>query len=303
MPIPSKIIDIIGVPSDLGANIEGALMGPATLRTAGLHKKLQATGWQTNDTGDIYIPNRFNLHKDKLANKHLKAIQQIATDLKAQVLSSFHYGNTPLILGGDHSISIGSLSALAEFHQNKKIGLIWVDTHADINTPTSSPSGNIHGMPISILLKNGFKELTDLFPTKSIDAKNIVLIGLRDVDAIEKTLLKTSGVHFYTMRDIDERGIQQILAEINTTIFNSLEGIHVSFDLDVMDPLQVPGVSTPVPGGLTLREAHLLLELLHENNTILSADFVELNPFNDIQGQSAKMATELICSLFGKAII
>ena len=298
-----KIIDIIGVPSDLGANMEGASMGPAALRTAGIHQKLQNIGFQTNDTGDIYIPNRHNLSKDKQANKHLSVIHQISKDIKAQVLSSFHCGNTPLILGGDHSISIGSLSAVCDFHQHKNIGLIWIDTHADINTPESSPSGNIHGMPISILLKNGFTELTNLFPPNSIPAKNIVLIGLRDVDAIEKTLLKTSGVHFYTMRDIDERGIQQILSEINNTIFKELDGIHVSFDLDVMDPLQVPGVSTPVPGGLTLREAHLLLELLHENNTILSADFVELNPFNDIQGQSAKMATELICSLFGKAII
>ncbi|MBC7389682.1 MAG: arginase family protein, partial [Opitutaceae bacterium] len=176
--------------------------------------------------------------------------------------------------------------------------------HPDFNTPETSHSGNIHGMPLSLLFGKGYANLLELFNNqKNLLPENTVLIGLRDIDAEEKKLLKQSAVTFYTMRDVDEKGIRKIMKEVFKTNFKTIEGLHLSFDLDVMNPAVMPGVSTPIQGGLTLREAHLILEMLYENQNIIAADFVELNPFNDIQGQSAIAASELICSLFGKTII
>jgi arginase len=299
-----KIIDIIGVPSDFGANIEGALMGPAALRTAGLHEKLQSIGRKTQESGDIPVPNRYNLPTEKVENNYVSIVQEICQDLKTASLKALAAQNIPLVLGGDHSIVIGSLAATCTFYKKDRIGLLWVDTHADINTPQSSHTGNIHGMPISVLLGKGHAELTQLFDKQTtIQPENIVLLGLRDIDSEEKGILKKSGITFYTMRDIDEKGIRKIVKEICKHQFKDIEGLHLSFDIDVMNPPQIPGVSTPVPGGLTLREAHLLLEMLYETQNIIAADFVELNPFKDIQGQSAAMAVDLICSLFGKRII
>ena len=299
-----KIIDIIGVPSDFGANVSGALMGPAALRIAGIHQKLHEINRETLDRGDVPVPDRYNISKENSDKHYLPVIQAICGELKTVSLAAHHSGHLPLVLGGDHSIAIGSLAATCEYYKSKSIGLIWIDTHADINTPESSPSGNIHGMPVSILLGKGFAELLQLFyRQKTILPENIVLLGLRDIDSAEKQILKKSGVTYYTMRDIDEKGIQKIVKEICKHNFKNIEGLHVSFDLDVMNPPQLPGVSTPVPGGLTVREAHLLLEMLCETQNIVAADFVELNPFKDVQGQSAIMATELICSLFGKTII
>jgi len=299
-----KIIDILGVPSDFGANVSGALMGPAALRTAGLHEKLRSMGRETLDRGDVEVPNRYGLTIDQAERNYLGLICYVCEHLKAASLRSHASEHLPLVLGGDHSISIGSLAASCEFYQKKKIGLLWVDTHADINTPETSLTGNIHGMPVSVLLGEGYPELLELFPQiKAIQPEHIVFIGLRDIDAEEKKILKKSGVTYYTMRDVDEKGIVKIVKEINKHAFKDIEGLHLSFDLDVMNPPLIPGVSTPVAGGLTLREAHLLLEMMHETQRIVSADFVELNPFKDVQGQSAIMAVDLICSLFGKTII
>lgn len=299
-----KIIDIIGVPSDFGANVPGALMGPAALRTAGLHQQLQGIGRETLDKGDVLVPNRYNVPLELCENHYLSVIRAICEELKTISLSAFNSHHIPLVLGGDHSIVMGSLAATCEHYKSKQIGLLWVDTHADINTPKSTHTGNIHGMPMSVVLGRGYPELLQLFHKQTtIQPENIVLIGLRDIDPEEKSILKKSGVTYYTMRDIDEKGIQKIVKEICKHNFKHIDGLHVSFDLDVINPPQMPGVSTPVPGGLTLREAHLLLEMLHEMQHVVAADFVELNPFKDIQGQSATMAVDLICSLFGKTII
>jgi len=299
-----KIIDIIGVPSDFGANVAGALMGPAALRTAGLHEKLKSIGRETHESGDIEVPNRYNLPAEKSENHYLPVIRTICQELKMASLVAHAAHHIPLVLGGDHSIAIGSLAATCEYYKKQRIGLLWVDTHADINTPESTHAGNIHGMPMSVLLGKGYAELTQLFDKQTIiQPENIVLLGLRDIDAEEKSILKKSGITYYTMRDIDEKGIRKIVKEICKHQFKDIDGLHLSFDMDVMNPPQIPGVSTPVPGGLTIREAHLMLEMLYETQNIIAADFVELNPFKDIQGQSAIMATDLICSLFGKRII
>lgn len=299
-----KIIDIIGVPSDFGANIEGALMGPAAMRTAGIHEKLQSIGRQTHESGDTLVPNRYSLPPEQNDKKYLHVVHDICQALKTTSLAAHTSHHIPLVLGGDHSIAIGSLAATCTFYKKQRIGLLWVDTHADINTPQSTHTGNIHGMPISVLLGNGYTELTQLFDKQTtIQPENMVLLGLRDIDPEEKSILKKSGITYYTMRDIDEKGIRKIVKEICKHQFKDIDGLHLSFDLDVMNPPQIPGVSTPIPGGLTIREAHLLLEMLYETQNIIAADFVELNPFKDIQGQSATMATDLICSLFGKTII
>lgn len=304
MKSDAKIIDILGVPSDFGANVFGALMGPEALRTAGLHEKLRGIGRHTLDKGNVQVPNRYGLTADQTEHKYLSVIRYVCQHLKTLALRSHREEHLPLVLGGDHSIAMGSLAATCEAYPTKKIGLLWVDTHADINTPESSLTGNIHGMPVSVLLGQGFPELVELFPAqKAIQPENIVFIGLRDIDAEEKGILKKSGVSYYTMRDVDEKGIVKIVKEINKHAFKDIDGLHISFDLDVMNPPQIPGVSTPVAGGLTIREAHLLLEMMYESQTLVSADFVELNPFKDIQGQSAIMGTDLICSLFGKTII
>jgi len=299
-----KIINIIGVPSDFGANTNGALMGPDAIRTAGLNQRLKEIGVIAQDWGNIPVPIKYAVKDEHSKASYLPIVRQINHELKKLIVFALEKGSIPLCLGGDHSISIGSLAGVIEHHKNKNIGLIWIDTHADLNTPESSKTKNIHGMPVSVLFGKGYPELTELMNHQdTIKEENVAIIGLRDIDAMEKEFLKDSNMNYYTMRDIDERGIQTIMKEVQTKIIDKVDGIHVSFDLDVMDPLQVPGVSTPVPGGLSLREAHLILEMIHESSNVISADFVELNPFNDEKGSSAKMAVELIASLFGKKII
>lgn len=299
-----KNINIIGVPSDFGANTAGSCMGPDALRTAGINYCLKNDNTSIEDWGNIQVPIKYALDTSKKTASYLPVIQDICIKLKELVAYSFEKGNIPLCLGGDHSISIGSLAGLVKANRSKNIGLIWIDTHADLNTPQSSTTQNIHGMPISVLFNKGYPELTNIIGNqKTIKEENVAIIGLRDVDPIEREFLQKSKINYFTMRDLDERGIQSIMKEVNKSIVSKVDGLHVSFDLDAMDPLQIPGVSTPVAGGLSLREAHLLLEILHETNKVISADFVELNPFNDERGQSAKMAVELISSLFGKRII
>ena len=293
-----KKISIIGVPSDLGANTAGCRLGPDALRISGVHRMLHQLGYDTTDLGNIKVPERH--YGQNGTSNYLNEITTINKALYTHCLNSLNKNELPLTLGGDHSLAIGSVAASAEKHPN--LGLIWIDTHADLNTPSTSRTQNIHGMPVSTLLHDGFPELVYLVTSK-ISPKNIVMIGLRDIDKEEKLLLKQSEIKYYTMRDIDEMGIQGVFKQIQHLLIDKVDALHVSFDLDVMDPLTIPGVSTPVHGGLSLREAHLLLELLHETDKIKSADFVELNPMNDIKGSSAQHAISLIGSLFGSSII
>lgn len=298
MFIKNKKISVLGVASDLGANIAGARLGPDAIRVAGLHRVLRGLGYLTEDAGNLTVPLR--LFGTDGATNYLREITALNQSIIKSCSKSLENGVIPLTLGGDHSIAIGTVAAAANHYNN--LGLIWIDTHADLNNPHSSPSKNIHGMPVSTLLHNGYPSLVELVKSP-LKPENIALIGLRDIDKEERVILANSNIHYYTMRDTDEIGIQGVFKQIKHQVIDKVEHLHVSFDLDVMDPLQVPGVSTPIDGGLTAREAHLLLELLFETQKMVSCDFVELNPMNDIQGKSAQMAVNLIGSLFGTTII
>lgn len=293
-----KKISVLGVASDLGANVAGARLGADAMRIAGLHRVLRGLNYTTEDLGNLTVPLR--LYGTDGATNYLKEITELNKSIYASCSNSFENDTIPLTLGGDHSISIGTVAAAAHHYEN--LGLIWIDTHADLNNPDSSPSKNIHGMPVSTLLHKGYPSLVEIV-NQPLQPENIAIIGLRDIDKEERIILADSNIHYYTMRDIDEIGIQGVFKQVRNKLIDQVNHLHVSFDLDVMDPLQVPGVSTPIDGGLTAREAHLLLELLHETKKLVSCDFVELNPMHDLQGKSAKMAVNLIGSLFGSTII
>ena len=302
----ANLLEVIGVPMDLGANTRGANMGPAAIRVAGLHQRIKNIGYQVRDHGDLEVPVRETLNALQEQNKNLSVIENICNNLAKKTYDSLKNSHTPLILGGDHSLSIGSVSGISRFCQeeNKELGLIWFDAHADMNTPQSSPSGNIHGMPLSTLLADGYPQLTHVaFKGSKVKASRSCLIGIRSVDELEKEYCKKSSIHYFTMRDIDERGIKDIMAEAIKITSEGTRGIHLSFDLDVLDPQYAPGVSTPVSGGLSDREAHLALELLADSKKLLSMDMVELNPINDIEQKTAILACELIQSALGKSIL
>lgn len=300
-----KKIEIIGVPTDFGANIRGTNMGPAAIRIAGLKERLEHLDKQVIDAGDIDVPTRESLSEEEREKNFLPIVTKICLQLKEQVSSSLNNNYTPLILGGDHSLAIGSIAGSSNYFSglNKNIGVLWIDTHADFNTVASSPTKNIHGMPLSIITGQGYSKLTELMNENFIDPTNIVILGLRSIDGKEKDLLRNSGITYFTMRDIDELGIHQIMKKAITILNKNTAAIHVSFDLDVLDPIYVPGVSTPVSGGLSLRETHLILELLAESNKMCALDIVELNPYTDQAHQSAVVAVELIQSAFGKSIV
>ena len=302
----SKHIDIIGVPSDLGANMRGSNMGPAALRIAGLKKKIEDQGYSVRDIGDIMVPIRDALPKQIQDNKFLEPLVDICNDLSEATYDSLKSGNQPLVVGGDHSIAIGTISGISKFYKEKgeDIGVVWVDAHADINTPTSSPSGNIHGMPLATLMGDGHKSLCNVGGSGiKVKPENVALIGIRTIDEDEKRVLKASGVNYYSMRDVDERGMAKVMTDAIEKISQNTASIHVSFDIDGIDPRHAPGVSTPVSGGLTFREAHLLLEMVYETNKLGSLEFVELNPYTDVGAQSAHLTVDLILSALGKSIV
>ena len=301
-----KKIEIIGVPSDFGANKRGTCMGPAAIRIAGLKEKIEQLGYEVNDKGDVFVPIRETLTSKDYEHEFLLPIQELNQQLSEYTYESMKNDHLPIVIGGDHSLALGSISGVSRFYheKNQKIGVIWIDAHADINTPQTSPTQNIHGMPLAVLLGKGYSELTTIqgnFP--KIIPNNVVIIGLRSIDGNEKQVLRNSGVHYFTMRDIDEQGIHQIMKKSIEYASYQTAGIHLSFDIDSIDPLHAPGVSTPVYGGLSLRESHLILEMIAESQKLMSMDLVELNPLVDIGGQSANLAIELIQSVLGKSIV
>lgn len=300
----SRTLEIIGVPSDLGANIRGANMGPASIRIAQLKTKVEQQGYSVIDLGDMHVPIRESLPLQVHEAKYLSPIKVLCENLADATEAILNRQHIPLILGGDHSVAIGSISGvLRHFHKkNETIGLIWIDAHADVNTPATSPSGNIHGMPLAVLIGLGHSELTEISQAK-LQAKNCVLIGIRNIDDEEKRILRESGIKYFSMRDIDEKGMFTVMREAIAHASDGTAGIHVSFDIDGIDPRYAPGVSTPVSGGLTLREAHLCLEMLSETQKIVSLDFVELNPFMDVGAQSANLIVDLLLSALGKSIV
>jgi arginase len=299
-------IEIIGVPSDLGANIRGANLGPAALRIANLHQKIEVLGFRVFDTGDILVPVRETISPAETQKKYLAVIADICEQVHDKAYDAMVNRRIPVTLGGDHSISIGSISGVSSYlaSKNQALGLIWFDAHADINTPETSPSGNIHGMPLAAVIGHGHPELVKFSPNgRSVAPKNIALIGIRSIDANERRLCKESGIRYFTMREIDERGMPAVVKDAIAFASEGTDGIHVSFDLDAVDPLWAPGVSTPVTGGLNYREAHLALEMIADTNRLVAMDFMELNPMTDHVHKSSEFMVELIQSALGKAII
>jgi arginase len=304
---PARRIQVLGVPLDMGASRRGVDMGPSAMRVAGLEARLESLGHQVTDGGNIRVEVAETRASGDKSARYLAEIAETCARTAEAVVKTLEDGMTPLVLGGDHSLAAGSVSGVAEFYrrQGQKIGLIWIDAHSDINTPETSPSGNVHGMPLAALLGLGPKELGDIFDySPKVAAANAVLIGVRDIDAAERENIRRAGVAgVYTMRDIDERGMRAVMEEALKTVRRGTAGYHVSLDMDWIDPEDAPGVGTPVRGGATYREAHLAMEILADDGHLLSFEIVEVNPVIDEHNRTADLAVELACSAFGKKIL
>lgn len=291
---------IVGVPMDLGQARRGVDMGPSALRYANLDGRLRGLGCTVRDCGNVEIPVRDELPEEG-GLAFLPAVVQAGQAVCEVGRNAIRSGSIPIYLGGDHSIALGTVAAAIS--QAPDTGVIWIDAHGDFNTPDSSPSGNIHGMPLAALTGRGRKEILEIGgPDRKLAEDNALLLGVRSLDAGERDLLRASDVHVVTMRDIDERGIGKI-AHQSLESLQHCSSLHVSLDMDVLDPNAAPGVGTPVPGGLTYREAHLLMEILAASGKIRSIDVVEINPILDTRNQTALIAVELIASLLGQSII
>jgi len=308
MNLIRRPIRILGVPMDLGASRRGTDMGPSALRNAGLGPALRELGYEVAREEDVFVPGMETRDGagDDESRRFKKEILHVCTRLAARVEKMLDEGGLPLVLGGDHSIGMGTVTGVASHfrkHQ-QEIGLIWFDAHADMNTPESSPTGNIHGMPLSHLLGLGDPELAGLggFVGK-VRPERVALVGIRDVDAGEREIIKRTGVRTWTMRDIDEKGMARVAREVLDTVCDGTAGFHLSFDVDGLDPEVVAGVGTPVPGGVSFREAHLFLEVLADSSKMTSMEVVELNPLLDERNAGAINMKFLICSAFGKSIL
>jgi arginase len=299
-------ISIVGVPMDLGADRRGVDMGPSALRYADLNEKLEALGYEVKDLGDldVIIPEMRHFGDPKA--KYLREIADACTHLANLVLEIRHEGRTPLVLGGDHSIAVGTVSGVAESfrREGQKIGLIWFDAHADFNTPEISPSGNVHGMPMASIMGYGPTELTHIFGfSPKILPEHAVQIGIREVDREERELVKKSGVRVFTMKEIDRRGIGTVMDEALSIVTKGTSGFAVTLDADFLDPIESPGVATPVRGGADYREAHLAMEMISDTKKMVSFEITEINPILDVQNKTAHFGMELILSAFGKQIL
>jgi len=304
----NRKLGIIGVPLDLGGNHRGVDMGPYAVRHAGLMQRLRKAGFEVRDFGNIEVPVRGELERGNRNARYLKEITRASVTLCERVKSMLEAGYTPITVGGDHSVALGSVAGVAAYrreHDLGPMGLMWVDAHGDLNTPESSPSGNIHGMPAAVALGEGPEELVNLgFEGAKVEMKNLVQIGLRDLDPFETSLLSRGIINYYAMSEIDAYGVHDVtMAGLEKATGNFTHPIHLSFDLDVLDPREAPGVGTPVEGGLTYREAHLLAELLASarlqdgSPVVASLDLVEVNPILDHRNRTADMAVSLAISI------
>lgn len=291
---------------DLGSGRRGVDMGPSAIRIAGLDNRLVELGHKVIDEGDIVIKNMEELKVGHERARYLTEISRAAGVLARKVERITRLGHFPLVLGGDHSIAVGTVSGIAAFAHplGKKVGLIWIDAHGDINTPETSPSGNIHGMPLAALLGFGASELTGVAgPAPKIDPAHVALVGIRSLDTGEKKRLKETGVQVHTMSDIDRHGADRVMEKALARVTQGTDLVHVSFDLDAVDPTVTPGVGTPVKGGLDYREAHLIMEVIADAKVMTSLEMVEVNPILDQGNASAAFAVELVQSAFGKKIL
>ncbi|MCA0374327.1 MAG: arginase [Gemmatimonadetes bacterium] len=318
-----RAVRLIGVPMDLGASRRGVDMGPSAVRLAGLVARLRALGLTVVDDGNVTVPDRGALGDDP--DERLQAITAVCAVLAQRTAAAVTRGEIPLVLGGDHSLAMGSVAGTAAalhattpaagLHTSgphggvgARVGLLWLDAHADINTPESSLSGNVHGMPMAHLLGYGDARLSQLassagalFPT--ILPQHAVYVGLRDLDDAEKHIVRELGIRAFTMRDIDERGLRAVMDDAMTIASTGTAGVHVSCDLDWIDPREAPGVGTPVRGGATLREAHLAMEIIHDSGALRAMDLVEVNPILDHRNTTAELAADLVASAFGRRIL
>jgi arginase len=303
---PLRPVHIIGVSLDLGGNRRGVDMGPSAFRIAGLGERLTALGVPVVDAGDLVAPIPEIKSVGDPRKKYIREIARVCERLYKTSLAALEKGALPLVLGGDHSLASGSVAATAEFlrRDEKPLGLIWVDAHGDMNTPESSSSGNVHGMPLASLLGPEPAELSRIggFSPKVLP-EHTVLIGIRNLDEREKEIVRASRAHVFTMKDIDRVGIAAIVEQAIAIAGKNTGGLHVSFDLDVCDPAIAPGVGTPVKGGLDYREAHMVMEMVADSGRLVGLDLVEVNPILDVQNQTAMLATELALSAMGMRII
>ncbi len=299
-------ISIVGVPMDLGADRRGVDMGPSALRYANLNEKLKELGHQVADLGDLDVIIPETRHFGDPRAKYLREIVDACGRLANLVLDIREAGRTPLVLGGDHSIAVGTVAGMSESfrRQGKKIGLIWFDAHADFNTPEISPSGNVHGMPMAAIMGYGAKELTHIFGfSPKVQPEYAVMVGIREVDRDERELVKKSGVRVFTMKDIDRRGIGAVMDDALSIVTNGTDGFAATLDADFLDPYESPGVATPVRGGADYREAHLAMEMLADTKKMVSFEITEINPILDEHNKTAHFGMELILSAFGKQIL
>ena len=297
---------MIGVPLDLGAGRRGVDMGPSAVRIAGVRERLDRLGYRVIDTGDVPVPIPESTDPGDPRAHYLPQIAQVATELADRVSTAMRAGAIPLVLGGDHSLSIGSIAGAARWarESDTDLGLLWFDAHADMNTPESTPSGNIHGMPLAASLGYGDPALTEIagFSPK-VRWDKTVLIGARDVDRGERALIREAGIRTFTMREIDEDGIVPVLEEALAIVTEGTAGFLVSLDMDFVDPNFAPGVGTAVKGGVDYREGHLALEIVSDTDGMLGMDLVETNPILDEHNRTGRLGMELILSAFGKTIL
>ncbi|MGA2436106.1 MAG: arginase [Bryobacteraceae bacterium] len=302
----NKRIAVIGAPLDLGAGRRGVDMGVSAVRFANLGQRLMELGCQVADLGNVHVEQPERAPAGPGNARYLPQIAHTCARLAEAVESAVRQRRMPVVIGGDHSIAIGTVGGVANHFRKKKrrIGLLWIDAHADMNTPESSPSGNVHGMPLAAIVGMGAKKLTHLCGfAPMVDPKNVALVGIRDVDALEKSHVLDSGVRAFTMRDIDERGMRAVMEDALRIVSEGTAGFHVSLDMDAVDPQYAPGVGTPVRGGLDYREAHLAMEMAGDTGKILSMEIVEVNPVFDEANRTALLAVELVTSAMGKRIL
>lgn len=291
---------------DLGASRRGVDMGPSALRVAGLQARLKQLGRQVEDIGNVQVRQPEEQHYGEKKAKYLDEIAEACKGLAEIVGKTLEEDFVPLVLGGDHSIAVGTTAGAAAYFnkKSKRIGVIWLDAHGDMNTPDSSPSGNVHGMPLASIMGYGPPELTGLAGiTPMVEPRSVALVGIRDLDSKERRLMKESGVHVFTMRDIDERGMREVMAEALRFTTDDTAGVAVSLDMDFVDPTDAPGVGTPVRGGVTYREAHLALEMIADSKSMISFELVEINPVIDVHNTTALLGVELVLSGLGKKIL
>lgn len=301
-----RLVHIHGVPLDLGAGRRGVDMGPSAIRIAGLGERLSAVGCRVVDKGNLDTPIPETRAERDPHKKYVREIARVCQKLYQQVYQSLEGGAISVVLGGDHSLAAGSVGASADFlaASGREIGLLWVDAHGDMNTPESTSSGNVHGMPLAALLGPEPAELSRIGArSPKVRAEKTVLIGIRNLDEPEKARILDSHVHVFTMKDIDRDGIAKVMERALAIAGSDTAGIHVSFDLDVCDPAIAPGVGTPVKGGLNYREAHMVMEMVADSGSLLALDLVEINPILDVQNQTAILGTELALSAFGQRIL